>query len=719
MKKQYLAVVLPVLALTLAACQNRMKKIEVKAYPVARMDSTVDDYFGTQVADPYRWMEDDNSDETAAWVKAENAVTQDYLSQIPYRDQVRERLTELWNFPKYGVPQKIGDYYFFFENDGLRNQSILYRQKGLDGTPEVFLDPNTLSDQGTVALVDLSFSKDDRYLAYAAAASGSDWVEIRVMETATGRTLPDVIRWVKFSGATWSGDGFYYSAYDEPDPKKVLSGQNRDQKIYYHKLGTKQTEDKLVYSDSAHPLRYLSASVSRDGKLLFVTSTEGTSGTEILYQKIETPGVVRTSAPNNGFQVLFPGFAYDYTLVSGRDGKAIFYTNDHALNGQLLQVDFTGTKPVIATLVPEGDCLMEGAVTAGENLMVFWLDKAQSRVSQYSMTGEKIRDVELPGIGAVGGMQAERSATETFYSYSSFTMPTQIYRYDLAKGTSELFKSPEVKFDPDQFVTEQEFYPSKDGTQVSMFLVHRKDIKLDGSNPVYLYGYGGFNINITPGFSPENILLMEQGGVYAQANLRGGGEYGEEWHKAGMLANKQNVFDDFIAAGEYLIREGYTSKDKLAIAGGSNGGLLVGACMTQRPDLFAVALPAVGVMDMLRYQYFTCGWGWAVEYGRSDNADQFPYLYAYSPLHNIRKGTCYPATMITTADHDDRVVPAHSFKFAATMQAAQACDQPILIRIETDAGHGAGKPTSKRIDEDTDVFSFMFWNTGIRNFKTR
>lgn len=730
MKKIFYAAALPVLMLALAACRSEMKKITVKDYPVARMDSTVDDYFGTRVEDPYRWMEDDNASETAAWVRAENEVTQHYLAQIPYRDKIRGRLTELWNYPKYDVPRKVGGYYFFFENDGLRNQSVLYRQQGLSGKPEPFLDPNTLSDQGTVALIDVSFSKDDRYLAYAAASAGSDWVEIRVMETATGRTLPDVIRWVKFSGAVWSGEGFYYSGYDEPDRAQLLSGQNRDQKVYYHRLGTPQDADELVYSDPQHPLRYLSTSVSRDGRMLFITATEGTSGTEILYKKLDPASaaparmsaparasVSKVTTPGYGFKVLFPGFAYDYSLVYGRDGKAVFYTNDGALNGRLLQADLSGVTPVVTTLVPEGDCLMEGAVTAGGNLMVFWLDKAQSRVSQYTLSGEKVRDVELPGIGTVTGMEGDSSAREAFYAYSSFTMPTEIYRYDLSSGASEPFKTPSVTFDPGEFVAEQVFYPSKDGTQVSMFLVHRKDLRRDGSNPVYLYGYGGFNINRTPGFAPQHILLMEQGGIYALANLRGGGEYGEAWHKAGMLANKQNVFDDFIAAGEYLIREGYTSPEKLAIAGGSNGGLLVGACMTQRPDLFAVALPAVGVMDMLRYQYFTCGWGWAVEYGSSDNAEQFPYLYAYSPLHNIRKGTCYPATLITTADHDDRVVPAHSFKFAATLQAAQGCDRPALIRIDTDAGHGAGKPTSKKIDELTDTYSFLFWNTGVRKIR--
>lgn len=698
--------VLLAVALMLTNCKSKMK-IATLPYPDTRMDTTVvDDYFGTRVADPYRWLEDDNSAETAAWVRAENEVTFDYLSRIPFRDQVRDRLTELWNYPKYGAPTKVGEYYFYFENDGLQNQSVLYRMRGLDGAGEVFLDPNTLSADGTVALGTVSFSRDNKYMGYSVSSAGSDWVEIRVMEVETGRRLPDVIRWVKFSGAEWSGDGFYYSRYDEPVGTSMLSAQNQFQKVYYHKLGTPQSEDKLIYADPAHPLRYFSASVSKDDRFVFITGSEGTSGTEILYKDL--------SKPASKFAVLFPGFDYDYSLVWSKDGRAIFYTNEGAPNSRLLQVDLTGPGPRVSELVPQRDILLEGASKAGNSLVLYYLDKAQSKVEQYTLEGEKIRDVELPGIGTVGGFSARDEETLAFYTFSGFIEPATIYKYDLGNGVSSLYKAPEVKFNPADYTAEQVFFDSKDGTPVSMFLVHRKDMKRDGKNPLYLYGYGGFNISLTPGFSLLSILLMEQGGVYAMVNLRGGGEYGEAWHKAGMLDKKQNVFDDFIGAAEYLIREGYTSPDKLAIAGGSNGGLLVGACMTQRPDLFAVALPAVGVMDMLRYHKFTVGWGWAVEYGSSDDAEQFGYLYKYSPLHNIRKGTCYPATLITTGDHDDRVVPAHSFKFAATMQAAQACDNPVLIRIETNAGHGAGKPTAKRIEETADVLSFMLWNTGTK-----
>ena len=684
-------------------CKPKMK-ISTLPYPEARMDSTADDYFGTKVADPYRWMEDDNSPETAGWVAAENDVTQNYLSQIPFRDKVRSRLTELWNFPKFGIPAKHGEYYYYFENDGLKNQSVLYRQKGLDGAAEVFFDPNALSDDGTVALADVSFSKDDKYFAYAVAASGSDWVEIRVKDVATGETLPDVIRWVKFSGAVWTKDGFYYSGYDEPTREEMLSAQNRNQKVFYHRLGTEQKDDRLVYEDREHPLRYLSAGVSRDDRELFIFATEGTSGMEVLWKDLTKAG--------SKFGVLFPGFANDYALVHAKNGRAVFYTNEGAPRYRLLSVDLAGAKPVTTELLPESERLLEGASVAGGSLFASYLDKAQSAVEQYDMEGKKQRDVALPGIGSAAGFSAEEGEPFTFYSFSGYTNPTSIYRYAIADGESALFKKPEVKFNPDDFTTEQVFYNSKDGTPVSMFLVHRKDLKKDGSHPVYLYGYGGFNISLTPGFSPMAVMLMEQGGVYAVANLRGGGEYGEQWHRAGMLADKQNVFDDFIAAAEYLIAEGYTTSEKLAIAGGSNGGLLVGACMTQRPDLYAVALPAVGVMDMLRYHKFTVGWGWAVEYGSSDNEADFGYLYKYSPLHNIRAGTCYPATLVTTADHDDRVVPAHSFKFAATLQAAQGCDRPVLIRIDTKAGHGAGKPVSKKIDEQTDQLSFLFWNTG-------
>ncbi|HIY69813.1 MAG TPA: prolyl oligopeptidase family serine peptidase [Candidatus Alistipes intestinigallinarum] len=690
-------------ALATTGCNN-MKQIKHLPYPETARGEVVDNYFGTEVPDPYRWLEDDNSEATAAWVAAENAVTEDYLSQIPFRDAIRTRLTQLWNYPKEGAPAKHGDWYYYYYNDGLQNQSVLYRTAQPGQAGEVFLDPNTLSEDGTVALAAASFSKDGRYFAYAAAASGSDWVEIRVMDTETKALTEDRINWVKFSGATWTSDskGFYYSAYDAPK-SGVYSSQNQFQKVYYHQLGTPQSADRLVYEDKAHPLRYFSAWPSEDGKWLFIIASEGTSGTEILYRKTS----------EKKFRTLLAGFAHDYAPVDCKEDNLYFVTNDGALNYALKRISLNDPSK-IETVIPEHERnLLEGVGTAGGYLFASYLQDAQSKVAQYDYDGKLVREVTLPAIGSVGGFSGEKEDAELYYSLSNYTAPATIYRYDIATGESTLYKAPEVAFDPSLFVTEQVFYASKDGTQVPMFITRRKDLKLNGKNPCLLYGYGGFQINMTPGFNPSALMFVEQGGVYCVANLRGGSEYGEAWHKAGMLENKQNVFDDFIAAAEYLIAQKYTSSDKLAINGGSNGGLLVGACEVQRPDLYAVCLPQVGVMDMLRYHKFTIGWGWAVEYGSSDSAEQFPYIYAYSPLHNIKEGVKYPATLVMTADHDDRVVPAHSFKFAATMQHCQAGEAPVLIRIESKAGHGAGKPTSKRIDEAADMYAFLFQNIGV------
>ncbi len=682
-----------------------MKTILHQPYPDAERGDVVDNYFGTEVADPYRWLEDDNSEATAAWVAAENAVTFDYLSQIPFRDAIRERLTELWNYPKESGPVKHGDWWYYTYNDGLQNQSVLYRTATPGAAGEVFLDPNTLSEDGTVALANLSFSEDGRYMAYATAASGSDWVEIRVMNTADKSLTDDRIEWVKFSGATWAPDskGFYYSAYDAPK-EGVYSSQNQFQKVYYHALGTPQSDDVLIYADPAHPLRYFSGWPSDDGKWLFVMGSEGTSGSEVLCRR----------TGETKFRTLLPGFEYDYAVVDCIDDKLYVRTNRDASNYRLAVVDLNAAEPELKTLIPEdGKNLLEDVSSVGGRLFAIYLQDAQHQIYEYNFDGTQVRQVELPAIGTVGSFGGKREATEIYYSLSNYTAPATVYHYDIASGETALYKAPEVNFDPELFVTEQVFYPSKDGTQVPMFITHRKDMQLNGQNPCYLYAYGGFQINLTPGFNPSAIMFMEQGGIYCVANLRGGSEYGEEWHKGGMLANKQNVFDDFIAAAEYLIANNYTSSDKLAIAGGSNGGLLVGACEVQRPDLYAVCLPAVGVMDMLRYHKFTIGWGWAVEYGSSDNEEQFGYIYKYSPLHNIREGVAYPATLVTTADHDDRVVPAHSFKFAAQMQHCQAGDAPVLIRIESKAGHGAGKPTSKRIEEAADTYAFLFQNIGV------
>lgn len=710
MKKTICILTIAAVAVTLAGCSPKMKKIKLKPYPETAKVDVRDDYHGTIVEDPYRWLEDDNSPETAAWVKAQNEVTFDYLSQIPYRGKIKERLTELWDYEKIGAPTKAGDHYFFFRNDGLQNQSVLYIKEGLDDPdPKVFLDPNELSADGTAALGNVSFSDDGKYMAYTIAKAGSDWVDIYVREVPSGRDLGDRISWVKFSGANWAADskGFYYSAYDAPEKGMELSGQNQFQKVYYHALGTPQSSDRLIYTDKVHPLRYFNGGDDGDtGKWLFVYGSEGTHGTEVLFK--QTKG-------NAPFRVLFPGFEFDYSIVKVYGDTAYVYTNDNAPNYRLVKIDLRNPGRGMTDVVPENaGKLLNGVSFAGGYLFASYLEDAQVKVYQHKTDGTLVREVEFPAIGTAGGFSGKKEEKTTFYTITNFTTPATVYKYDVETGVSTKYSEPALKYDPNDFIAEQIFFTSKDGTRVPMFVVRRKDVKLDGNNPAYMYGYGGFNISRTPGFSLTTLSIVENGGIYALVNLRGGGEYGEEWHRAGMLESKQNVFDDFISAGEFLIQHGYTSEDKLAIAGGSNGGLLVGACMTQRPDLFAVAFPAVGVLDMLRYHLFTVGWGWVVEYGSSEDPGQFEYIYKYSPLHNIKKGTCYPATLITTADHDDRVVPAHSFKFAAELQAAQGCGNPALIRIDVDAGHGAGKPTAKAIEETTDILSFFFWNTGTQ-----
>ncbi len=683
-------------------------KIKMKPYPQAEKQAVVDDYHGTIVADPYRWLEDDNSEATAAWVKAENEVTFDYLGQIPYRDKVKKRLTQLWDYAKYSVPREVGGYLFFTENPGLNDQGILYRQSLKDGSKVEFVNPNTMADDGTAAIIDIVFSKDEKYMAYVVAKSGSDWAEIRVMEVEAMNPLEDVVKWVKFSGVSWCKEGFYYSGYEQPAEGTELSAQNHGQKVYFHKLGTAQSEDQVIYQDKADQQKYFTAKVSKDFKFLFVTVKKGTSGTELLYKSL--------TDPKASFKALMPGFANDHSVVWSKGDRVIVHTNLDAPNGRLVDFDLSKAKPEMRELVAEHKSrIMEDATVAGgDALFISYIQNSMSRVFHYDLQGGKVGEVRLPEVGTSMGFCGGERSRGVYYSFTSFVYPSTIFRYDIGAKKSEVAMQPKVKYDPRDFTTEQIFFRSADSTAVSMFLVHKKDVKLDGKNPLFLYGYGGFNISLTPMFSPSTIALLEQGGIYAQVNLRGGGEYGEKWHKAGMLENKQKVFDDFISAAEYLVNKGYTSPAKLAIAGASNGGLLVGACMTQRPDLFAVALPAVGVMDMLRYDKFTVGWGWKVEYGSSDNAEQFEYLYKYSPLHNIRPGVCYPATLITTADHDDRVVPAHSFKFAAQLQDCQACDKPVLIRVDTNAGHGMGKPVYKKIEEQADVMSFMFWNTGSK-----
>ncbi|MCO4292785.1 prolyl oligopeptidase family serine peptidase [Solitalea sp. MAHUQ-68] len=700
MKKHYLLLMALIAGISANAQQKNMIK-----YPDTKKDNTTDNYFGTTIADPYRWLENDTAADVKEWVKAENQVTQGYLSQIPYRDKIKQRLTELWNYPKYSAPFKKGDNYFFYKNDGLQNQAVLYYQKGLTGTPKVFLDPNKLSADGTVALNNINFSKDNKYAAIGTTASGSDWVEIKVIDVATQQPTGDVIKWVKFSGANWCKDGFYYSRYDEPVAGKEFSNQNQFQKIYYHKMGTPQSADELIYQDKDHPLRYFGAGVTEDERFLIVVSSEGTHGTEVYWKDLTKGG---------DFKLLFKGFEFDYDVIDNDGDRLLVLTNNNASNFRVISVD--PNNPDQANwkeIIPQSKDLLNGASTGGGKLFTSYLKDASTRLYEHELNGKLVREIKLEGIGTASLPSGKKEDNEFFYTFSSFTNPGTIYRYEIGSGKSTVFRKTEINFNTADYETKQVFYTSKDGTKVPMFIVHKKGLKLDGSNPTYLYAYGGFNISLTPSFSVSRLILLENGGVFALANLRGGGEYGEDWHKGGMMEKKQNVFDDYIAAGEYLIKEKYTSSSRLAIAGGSNGGLLVGACEVQRPDLFKVAFPAVGVLDMLRYHKFTIGWGWAVEYGSSDKKEQFDYLIKYSPLHTIKPGINYPATMIITADHDDRVVPAHSFKFAATLQEKHSGDNPILIRIESKAGHGAGKPTSKIIEEATDQWSFMFWNMGF------
>lgn len=677
-------------------------------YPQTRKTDQKDNYHGTTVADPYRWLEDDNSEETKKWVEAQNKVTDQYLAAIPFRSKVKQRLEELWNYPKYGSPFRKGEYYYFAKNDGLQNQSVIYRQKGLEGNLEVFLDPNKLSADGTAALGALSFSRQYKYAAYQVAQSGSDWQEVFVMRTDTKEKLSDHLKWIKFSGISWKGDeGFFYSRYPAPSAGDELKGKNEFHQVWYHKIGQSQDQDELVYEDKAHPLRTTAAEVTEDERFLVIISSEGTSGAELKVKDLKNPN-------QKDFILLVKGFDTEPSVVDSKEDKLLVMTNDGAPNYKLVLIDpLRPEKSNWKTVIAEKPEVLQSVATGGGQLFAIYLKDASTKVYQYDYEGKMTREISLPGIGTAGGFGGEKNDEEFFYTYTSFTMPATIYRYNIKSGASEVFRRTEVKFDPSLYETKQVFFTSKDGTRVPMFLAYKKGLKLNGSNPVLLYGYGGFNIPLTPGFSVSNLFFMEQGGIYATVNLRGGSEYGESWHKAGMLDKKQNVFDDFISAAEFLIANKYTNKEKIAIRGGSNGGLLIGACMTQRPDLFKVALPAVGVLDMLRYHKFTIGWAWAVEYGSADNADQFPYLYKYSPLHNLKDGVAYPATLITTADHDDRVVPAHSFKFAARLQEAHKGSNPVLIRIESKAGHGAGKPTSKQIEEAADVWSFTMYNLGM------
>lgn len=672
------------------------------SYPETKKQDVTDDYHGTTIADPYRWLEDDKSEETAAWVEAQNKVTFGYLNQIPFREDIKNRLTKIWDYPKFSVTFKKGDRYFYFKNDGMQNQSVLYVQESLEDDARVLLDPNLLSEDGTVALSNYDVSKDGKYLAFGISRGGSDWNEIYVMEIESGVTLADHLLWIKFSGISWQGDGFYYSRYDEPTGSE-LSGKNEFHKVFYHKIGTEQSEDVLIFENKEYPLRNYAADVTDDEQFLIIYESESTSGNSLYVKNL--------TKPNANFDGIVQGFDHDFTVIDDLDGKLLVKTNYNAPKYQLIEIDPNNRDAANwKTILPEQEDVLDGISLVGGKIVADYMKDAYSQAFIYDLSGNKVGDLNLPGIGTMTGFNGKKEDNTAFYGFTSFTFPTTIYMYDIEKNESTVYRSPEIDFSPADYETKQVFYESKDGAEIPMFIVHKKGIKLDGNNPTLLYGYGGFNVSLTPGFSPTRLILLEQGGVFAMPNLRGGGEFGKEWHESGTKERKQNVFDDFIAAAEYLIDNLYTSPEYLAIQGGSNGGLLVGAVMTQRPDLIKVALPAVGVLDMLRYHLFTIGWAWATDYGKSDVADEFAYLIKYSPLHNLQFGTCYPATLVTTADHDDRVVPAHSFKFIASLQEHQGCSNPTLIRIETKAGHGAGKPTSKIIDEYADIYSFLFYN---------
>jgi len=706
--KRFLLFAFSLVLVLFISFQSIAQGIRVQYPKTAKVNHT-DTYFGTTIPDPYRWLENDASPETTKWVEEQNKVTFEYLEKIPYRQKVKDRLEKLFNYPKYSSPFRRGDSYFFFKNDGLQNQSVAYIQKGLDGKAEVLLDPNTFSTDGTSRLGAFSVSKDGKYLAYGISQGGSDWQTYYVMDIASKKVLPDTIEWVKVSGLSWQADGFYYSRYDAPEKGKELSSKNENHKVYYHKVGTPQSQDELLYQDKDNPQRFHFAYTTEDERFLILSISDrgkGKRGDALFFRDL--------SKGEKGFTPIIAEVGDDsFNLVDNVGDKFLIETNRHAPNNKVFLYDPKNPdEKNWKDILPEREQPLGSVSSAGGKLFATYLKDVTSRVSVYDLNGKLENEVELPSIGTVGGFGGEKEDKFVFYTFTSFTFAPTIYRYDIESKKTTLFRAPEIDFKATDYETKQVFYPSKDGTKVPMFIVHKKGLKLDGTNPVLLYGYGGFSVNLLPGFNPLLIPIFEQGGVYAVANLRGGNEYGEKWHEAGRKFNKQNVFDDFISAAEYLIKEKYTSSEKLAIQGGSNGGLLVGAVMNQRPELFKVAIPQVGVMDMLRFQKFTIGWNWIPEYGSSEQDEaNFKNLYAYSPLHNLKE-TKYPATLVTTADHDDRVVPAHSFKYAATLQEKHQGTNPVLIRINVKSGHGASS-TSKRIEETADIYSFIFYNLGI------
>lgn len=695
-------IVLSALALTVTT-MTAQKKI----YPNAPKDGTVDTYFGVKIPDPFRPLEADRSKETAEWVAAENKITNEYLAKIPFRGKLLKRLKEVADYEKVGAPFKKNGKWYVFKNNGLQNQSVLYQMDELGGALHEFLDPNKLSTDGTVALQGISFSKDGRYMAYVISRSGSDWQEIYVKDVATGELLSDHIEWAKFGGAQWCGNGFYYSAYDAPEKGKEYSSKNEVHKVYYHKIGTPQGQDVLFYQNPAHPLRFYSVSLNKEETMMFLHESGAGSGMNLYVRDLRVPDAQFIQMTSN--------MDLQYSPIETVGDNIYLLTNDGAPRGRVMVADIH--KPGFKDwkeLIGESKGVLEDVQFADDKLVLTYSQDASTHLYVYSLEGKELNEIKLPTVGRAG-FSGERGQKECFYSFASFTVPGTIYQYDMAQNKSTVYTEPKVKFDLGKYTTEQVFFISKDGTHVPMFLTYRKGLKHNGKNPVLIYGYGGFNISLSPSFSSMRIPFLENGGIYVQVNLRGGSEYGEEWHVAGTKMQKQNVFDDFISAAEWLVTNSFTSKDHIAIMGGSNGGLLVGACMTQRPDLFKVCIPQVGVMDMLRYHKFTIGWNWAPDYGTSeDSKEMFEYLYSYSPLHNLKKGVSYPATLVTTADHDDRVVPAHSFKFAATLQECQGGTAPVLIRIDSKAGHGGGKPLAKQLEEQADIYSFIMWNLGMK-----
>ena len=678
-------------------------------YPETKKDNQVDQYFGTSVPDPYRWLEDDKSTETKDWVTSQNEVTFGYLDKIPYRKQWFNELQELNNYPKFSSPFRNKDYYYFYKNEGLQNQSILYRQKGLNGKPELVLDPNKFSAEGTTSLAVFSLSKDGRYAVVGKSAGGSDWRTYFVMDMKTLQYLPDSLAWVKVSGASWLGDGFFYSRYPSTGVGKELSTKNENHQVYYHKVGTAQDADVLVYEDAANPMRFHSVNTDEDERYVFLNIADRSKyeGNALFYYD-------NTKADKTFKPIIKTAGDFSYNLVDVYKDKFIVATNDGARNQKVIVINPNHPEPANwKTIVAEKAENITGISTAGGKMFITYIKDVTSRVYVYSMEGKLEKEVVLPALGSAGGFSGEREDKTVFYSFTSFTFPPTIYQYDIASGKSKVFRKPDVKFNPEDYVTKQVFYPSKDGTKVPMFIVYKKGLKMDGKNPTMLYAYGGFNISVNPGFSPTRISWLNKGGIYASANLRGGSEYGEKWHEAGMNLKKQNVFDDFITAAEFLIAKKYSSKDYLAIYGGSNGGLLVGAVANQRPDLVKVAIPAVGVMDMLRFHKFTIGFNWIAEYGSSEkSAEEFKNLYGYSPMHNISATKNYPATLVTTADHDDRVVPAHSFKYIASLQEKYKGKNPVLIRVDVNSGHGASN-LKKGLETTADIYSFIFYNMGV------